>query len=116
MIFGMFFGLVPFAQNIFLIALYFDKPMVADGDALLFAVIIPDRAEGQRLGFFLQCEAGGQVTTGFRRADERRLQQRDEQRAQHVARANRPCGNAVDARIEIIQTDVHGRCPSGRRG
>src|ERR1043165_7111956 len=68
-----------FAQDSFLVALRLRQPMFTDGHALRFAVMVPNRAERQRLGFFLQREARGEISARFRRAYERGFQQRDEQ-------------------------------------
>ena len=38
-----------------------------------------------------------------------RLQQRDQQRLDHAARADHPGGDAIDAGVEIIKPDVHPR-------
>src|SRR6185295_1089238 len=73
------------AQNTFLIPLHFREPLVSDWNAFGLAIKIPDRAERERFDFLLQRQARGVVVFGFRRAQTcGRLEQRDEQRAQHI--------------------------------
>jgi len=46
------------------------------------------------------------VTGQFRRADGGRFEQRKEQGAKQVACADDPRGDAVDARIEVVEAEV----------
>ena len=63
-----------------------DEPGVADGHALAQAVVIPDSAGEGHL---------------------RVLYEREQQSLRHVARADDPGGDAVDAGIETIEADAH---------
>ena len=69
-------------------------------------MVIPNRAEGEGFGFFLEGEASGVVAFEFGSLDARRFEQGDEERAKHVAGADDPRGDAVDAGVEVIETDV----------
>src|SRR5580765_6493902 len=51
--------LAPLAQNVLFVTLDLGEPRIADGHALLLAVVIPDRAERHGLGFLHQSEARG---------------------------------------------------------
>ena len=71
------------------------------------AVLVPHGADWEGFGLFLQGEAGGVIAglLGFAQADGG-LKQALEEGAQHVAGADDPGGDAVDAGIEIIEADV----------
>ena len=55
----------------------------------------------------MQGQTGGEITGQFAGANERGFQQRNEQCAEHIARANGPGRHAVDAGVKVIQPDVH---------
>ena len=66
----------------------------------------PDLAHRERLGVFHLGQAAGPIPLGLQRPQRRgRLQQRGEQALEAVAGADRPGGDAVDARVEVIQPD-----------
>src|SRR5262245_37081815 len=95
-------------QDSLFVAFYLIQPGRADGNALLLAVVVPDRAEGEGLQLFKEREAGGVAPFGFQRAQAgRRLQQREEERLDHAARADDPGRHPVDAGVEEVQTDVN---------
>ena len=64
--------LLSLRQYILLVLLHLSEPGAPDGHVLGFAVVIPHRAERQRLRFFQQREARGVVAGGFGRAQRRR--------------------------------------------
>jgi hypothetical protein len=83
------------------------QPCAADRDARTQAVVIPDGAVGERLEFFLQRQAGGQVAGGFGRAQQvDGFDQGQQQGFDHAPRADDPGGDAVDAGVEEVQADV----------
>ena len=78
------------------------------GNILLGAVVIPDRAGRQGLGVFHEREAGRVIAFGFEASQFfDGCNQREQERLGHVARADDPGGDAVDAGVEIIQPDAH---------
>src|SRR5437867_1829354 len=97
----------PLAQHVLLVPLHFRQPPITHGNAPALAIRIPHRSERKRFRFFLQRQAGGEVPSRFGGADSQGLQQTQQQRPQHVARADYPCGDAVDAGIKIVQPYVH---------
>ncbi len=96
-------ALAPLVQNLLLIPLHLLQPSFANGNVFAFAVVIPYGAEGERTGFFLQREPGCVVFFRFGGADGGRFEQREEEGAEQVARADDPRGDAVDARVEIVE-------------
>ncbi len=95
------------AQDILFVLADLGEPGAVGGDTLLVAVVFPDGGPGERLGFFHQGEAGGEVTdaleflvlmVGFK--------EREAEGAEEVAGADDPGGDAVDAGVEEIQTEV----------
>src|SRR5687768_2193907 len=94
------------AQHILLMPLHLRHPRFADGHAFALAVEIPHGAEGERAGFFLEGEAGGKVARKFRGPDGGRFEEREEQGAEQIARADDPRGDAIDARVEVVEANV----------
>ena len=85
----------------------------ADGNVLRTAVMIPDGGKRQALELLQQGEAPGEIAFIFVSSQQSaRLQQRHEQGAAGVARANRPGADAIDAGVKEIQADMH---PQARR-
>ena len=69
--------------------------------------MIPDGAEGQRLEFLEQRQPRGSIALGLeRRRASRRLEQGEQERLEHVPRADDPGGHAVDAGVEEVEADV----------
>src|SRR5438046_1856929 len=62
------------SQNLALVTLHLVEPALADRHAFGFAVIIPDRPRGKRLGFLLQSEPGSIISGGFGLSNGRRFQ------------------------------------------
>src|SRR5262249_27359950 len=93
-------------EHILLVPLHLSQPRFADGDAFGFAIVIPHGAEGERLALFLEGEAGGEVAGEFGGADGGRFEQGEEQGALEVARADDPRGDAIDARVEVVEAEV----------
>ena len=83
------------------------QPALADGNAALLAVIIPDRAERQRARFLEKREARGVIACrlGARRRSIGSSRARRSALSM-IARADDPGGDAVDAGVEVIQADV----------
>ena len=74
---------------------------------MLEAVVIPDRAERERLGFLHQGEARGVIAGAFEfLVGCVGFEHRDAERPKQVARADDPRGDAVDAGVEEIQPDM----------
>src|ERR1051326_7389078 len=98
--------LTALAQQALLVLLDFIQPRRSHRNAFALAVKIPNRTKWQRFHLFLQGQARREITGGFGSAKFlRRLEQRNQKRPKHVARADHPRCNAIDARVEIIQTD-----------
>ena len=77
------------------------------GDFTGLAEVVPDGAEGHGLHGFKEGEAPGIIARvlGFAEGGGG-LEEGDEEGALHISGANDPCGDAVDAGIEEIETDV----------
>ena len=70
------------------------------------AVVIPDGTEGEGFGFFLESKASGVVAFDFGSFDCGWFEKCDEQGSEHVARPDNPGGHAVNAGVEVIQSDM----------
>ena len=62
------------AKDLLFIPPNFGQPAIADRHGLAFTIEIPDEAEWECFGFFLQGEAGGVVAGSFGKADGRRFE------------------------------------------
>ena len=69
--------------------------------------MLPHRAEWERPGFFLERETSCVIIFDFGGFYAGRFEESDEERAEHVARTDHPCGHAINAGVEIIQTDMN---------
>ena len=100
-------GSFPIAQDVFFVALDFLQPHRPDWRALLQTVIIPNRAEWQCFGFLHQGQPRSVIALAFQLLVLGvRLEHGAAQGAQHVARADDPRCDTVDAGVKVIQTDV----------
>ncbi len=99
--------LVPFRENFFLVALDLGQPGPAEGDVLTLAKLVPDGSQRQGFEFFEQRKAGGKIARLLGFAQEvGRFEQGCEEAFLGVARADDPCGDTIDAGVEIIEADV----------
>ena len=70
-------------------------------------MVVPHCSEGHELHVLEQGQARGKVACLFHLAEcVDRLEQGDEQGLEQVARADGPCGDAVDAGVEIVQPEM----------
>ena len=81
--------------------------MVIASGVLTCAILIPDRAPWQRAGIFHHGQAAGVVAVQLHLAQcLSRLEQPLEEPLLGIARADHPCGDAIDRRIKEIEADV----------
>jgi hypothetical protein len=74
---------------------------------LRLAETIPHDAGREDLRFLLQGEAGSVVAGSFGRPDAGRFEQGEEERTQHTPHSDDPRGDSIDARVEVVQPEVH---------
>src|SRR6267378_3422741 len=94
------------AQDVALVVSHDIEPAEAGGDALPLAVVFPHRSPRHRLLLLENGEARRVVPSPLGVGQARRgLQQRPQDRLAHVAGADHPGGDAVDARIEEVEPE-----------
>lgn len=99
-------GLHPISLNLAFIAVHFVEPAHADSGVLFPAQIIPDRVQREILAFVQHGHPLAEISGIFRLAHQRcRFQQRGEQRLSRGAETDDPCRDAIDLRVEEVQSD-----------
>src|SRR6266403_183568 len=94
------------AQDVALVVSHDVEPTEADGDALPLAVVVPDRSPRHRFLLLEHGEARGAVPSPLGPGQAcPGLEQRPQDRLAHVAGADHPGGDAVDARVEEVEPD-----------
>ncbi len=99
--------LTAFAQDVFFVRLHFTHESSAGRHVGFEAVVIIDCAEREYLALLQKRHAARVVPIDFEGAEfGSRFDERDEQRFDHAAGADDPGGDAVDAGVEIIESDM----------
>ena len=96
-----------FRKDVFLIRFTFGDPLFSNGDAVLFAEVIPNGSERSGFEFFEESESLRVVHVQLEIAQSvDRFESGAEERFDRVARSDRPRGDAVDRAVEEVEREI----------
>ena len=96
-----------FRKDVFLIRFTFGDPLFSNGDAVLFAEVIPNGSERSGFEFFEESESLRVVHVQLEIAQSvDRFESGAEERFDRVARSDRPRGDAVDRAVKEVEREI----------